>query len=319
MNQDTFESITQFIAPFIRDAAEQIGEKQPKQLLRRLLDYCDNPCEQGEYLRKYALLKTVSFIYTSNDLEQTIPSRASQHETYKLLENILNSSSSEPTEPSQWKVDGDEGTKKADKFQMIQHVRAHEYLCSEENLTQPLTAEIIQTTHGILLKGAIDEDSVLVPSGKYREIQVFAGDHVYPCHEDIEESMDKIIYDFNNSKDHYIMRAAHLFYEVITIHPFVNGNGRLCRLLLAYALRKSGIPFSVSLSSGSNQSRVHYICAIQNIRYLDNYSLLGQLIIWSIYMAKKSYEVNLTIKQKLRASDSQKSNGNELTTITSSK
>ena len=36
------------------------------------------------------------------------------------------------------------------------------------------------------------------------------------------------------------MNAVRLFIDVINTHPFEDGNGRLCRLLLSHALVESG-------------------------------------------------------------------------------
>ena len=51
-----------------------------------------------------------------------------------------------------------------------------------------------------------------------------------------------------------LIQVAHdLFGDFLVVHPFQDGNGRLGRLLVAYALMQHGIPFPVTISSGNKK------------------------------------------------------------------
>lgn len=89
---------------------------------------------------------------------------------------------------------------------------------------------------------------------------------------DIKSKYNKIDIKDKNSMSNYIhdifKLAAYLSYEFVTIHPFIDGNGRVARLLCNFVLRHI-IPFNVSYNQHllhSNRCRKDYIDAIINVR-----------------------------------------------------
>lgn len=98
--------------------------------------------------------------------------------------------------------------------------------------------------------------------------EVNAGWHQFVPAQAVKQSVTSIISTYNTEREkmHPVSAATYLFYEMITVHPFLNGNGRMCRLLLAWSLLKDGFPFPVSLSSGHSKQRNHYIHAITTAR-----------------------------------------------------
>ena len=99
-------------------------------------------------------------------------------------------------------------------------------------------------------------------------------------------------YDSYRLRKHPVDLAVFLFYEVISIHPFLNGNGRLCRLLLTWSLMRDGFPFPVTFSSGHSRRRKHYIHAIKAARVLDGGSRaeLNDILIASLERTIANYE-----------------------------
>ncbi|XP_055356212.1 protein adenylyltransferase Fic-like [Paramacrobiotus metropolitanus] len=84
-----------------------------------------------------------------------------------------------------------------------------------------------------------------VNAGKFRKSQVFVSDHIPPLAEDVPLLMEEFV-DWLNSDDaaqmHTLKLAALAHYFLVHIHPFVDGNGRVGRLLMNYILMRSGIP-----------------------------------------------------------------------------
>ena len=79
------------------------------------------------------------------------------------------------------------------------------------------------------------EDEKDVFAEKYRRLPVFAGYHIFAPAVYIERSMESAIFRFHETKkDDPIMAAVNLFGNVINIHPFEDGNGRICHLILAH-------------------------------------------------------------------------------------
>jgi Fic family protein len=102
----------------------------------------------------------------------------------------------------------------------------------------------------------------------------FITGHIYPeaSTERLQRAIDK--YRTSLLREHFLISAAILFYEVIQAHPFQDGNGRLSLLLLAYALARAGFPFAVPLTLGHSKARKHYILAIQSAQNRDATGLL---------------------------------------------
>ena len=111
--------------------------------------------------------------------------------------------------------------------QMINCMRAWNYLQKTSGF--PLSTEIIKQTHKIMME---DEKDVLV--GEYRKSPVFAGYHTFAPAGQIKRYMEDAIFGFHKTKkDDPIMAATNLFGSIIDIHPFEDGNGRICYLILA--------------------------------------------------------------------------------------
>ena len=77
--------------------------------------------------------------------------------------------------------------------------------------------------------------------------------------------MEDAIFMFHETKkDDPIMAATNLFGNIINIHPFEDGNGRICRLILAHVLiQMKCCLFPVILSSFHRRGRRHYIRAVK--------------------------------------------------------
>ena len=80
-----------------------------------------------------------------------------------------------------------------------------------------------------------DEKDLLVR--EYRKSPAFAGYHIFAPAGHIERYMEDALFKFYEAKkDDPIMAATNLFGNIINIHPFEDGDGRIFRLILAHVL-----------------------------------------------------------------------------------
>ena len=169
-------------------------------------------------------------------------------------------------------------------MQMINCYKAWNYLQKTSDL--PLNTEIIKQTHKIMMDG----EDILV--GEYRKSPAFAGYHIFAPASHIERYMEDAIFRFNETKkDDPIMAATSLFGNIINIYSFEDGNGRICRLVLAHVLVQTKCClFSVILSSFHRRGRRHYIRAVK--MFDRKPSVLYTMIVKSLIHCWDNFEQN---------------------------
>ena len=96
------------------------------------------------------------------------------------------------------------------------------------------------------------------------------------------DTMDRLVDNplfryYNSNHDDHVFTAANLFADLIMIHPFEDGIGRLCRMILSHVLiQNEYYAFPVLLSLFNKSERRHYIHAVN--RYHENPSMLYTMI-----------------------------------------
>lgn len=109
---------------------------------------------------------------------------------------------------------------------------------------EPLTEWTIKSLHQLILKG-IDDDN----AGRYRtvNVRISGAEHLPPDQVLIPELMENFItwYQTEAMALHPVERAARVHSDFVKIHPFVDGNGRMSRLLMNLELMKAGYPPAV--------------------------------------------------------------------------
>ena len=146
--------------------------------------------------------------------------------------------------------------------------RAWDYLQKISDF--PLNAEAIKQTHKIMMDG---KDVLVV---KYRRSLVFIEHyyHIFPPADTIGRLVDGALHRYYHptSRDP-ILVAGSLFVDLIRIHPFEDGNGRLCQMIVSHVLIQDGYyAFPVLLGSFNKRERRYYIQAVKS--YRENPSML---------------------------------------------
>ncbi len=69
-------------------------------------------------------------------------------------------------------------------------------------------------------------------------------DYIPPEYSEIHELLDELVNYVNTTDDHPLIIAAIVHYQLVTIHPFEDGNGRTARLMSGYILDYYGYGFN---------------------------------------------------------------------------
>ncbi len=128
-----------------------------------------------------------------------------------------------------------------------------------ERMIQEISAMVMKNTgqHYSMPLGEFDSSK-----GEYRLCSVHAGKKNFPDCTKVPAMMKKLIEYINaeqkKSKISVLTLAFELHFRFVSIHPFVDGNGRTARLLMNYILYYYGYPMMVVFKA----DRLKYIDAL---------------------------------------------------------
>jgi Fic family protein len=143
----------------------------------------------------------------------------------------------------------------------------------------PISNRLIRNTHKVLLQGVRGEKK---SPGEFRKSQNWIGatlkDAIYiPPHQsevlDLMTDLESFLNDQKILTPHLI-RIAIAHYQFETIHPFLDGNGRIGRLLITLYLVSNGIlnKPSLYLSDFFEKNRINYFDNLMIARTKNNLS-----------------------------------------------
>jgi Fic family protein len=151
-------------------------------------------------------------------------------------------------------------------LEAINHSEAVELL---EDLVQnktDLTEYVLKQLHGLILRG-INKNN----AGKYRSVNVMISGsrHRPPEPFMLDKLMEDyfLFYETNKATMHPVLLAAEMHERLVTIHPFIDGNGRTSRLVMNLILMKHGYP--ITNISGDKESRLSYYNSLETAQ-VDN-------------------------------------------------
>lgn len=124
------------------------------------------------------------------------------------------------------------------------------YLEEKLNNKEKLSKKLILDVQKLVEKGAPKEKIGLrepMPPGVLFAVydsKTGNPDYIPPEYSDVPELLDELIEYVNTTDDHPLIVAAVVHYQLVTIHPFEDGNGRTARLLSGYIMDLNGYGFN---------------------------------------------------------------------------
>ncbi len=170
----------------------------------------------------------------------------------------------------------------SEHLEAINHYEAVELIRDLAQKKVPFSASTLLTLHGLILRG-IDKNN----AGQYRSVPVMisGSQHTPPQPWRINKLMEDyfLFYQAEQKQQHPIQLAAELHECLVTIHPFIDGNGRTARLVMNLILLQKGYP--IAIIQGDTESRLAYYSALEKCN-LENdktefHRLIAQIVIHS--------------------------------------
>lgn len=166
-----------------------------------------------------------------------------------------------------------------DAADVINYVKGVQYAL-ERRKTLPLCNRLLREIHAVLMEGVRGEDK---NPGEFRRSQNWIGPqgcslkearYIPPNVEDMIVAMSDLEKYMNYSEEYDpLIRAALIHYQFETIHPFLDGNGRIGRLLILLYLMETNLLKKpvIYVSYFMKKNQLEYYDRISEVRRTGNY------------------------------------------------
>lgn len=159
------------------------------------------------------------------------------------------------------------GKSMREHLEAINHVEAIAYIKQLTQRNFPLNERELLSVHNLILRGIIPEDA-----GRYRRVQVMikGSAHMPPQPFIVAKEMEDYFFWFeeNKNKMHPVILAAEMHERLVTIHPFIDGNGRTSRLIMNLILLQNG--YVIANIKGDYDSRMTYYQSLEKAQTSGN-------------------------------------------------
>ena len=167
-------------------------------------------------------------------------------------------------------------------YEAKNHKKAIEFI---QSYNGNLNETFILKLHSIILKNISERFA-----GNYRktDVRIFGSNVKLPQAEKVPQLIGNLIYWYNKNKaNHHPFELAILFsMKFVTIHPFIDGNGRVSRLLMNFVLNKNKYPW-INIYK---KNRENYLKSVRKAND-ENYSLIFPFLIKTLKENLESFKI----------------------------
>ncbi len=188
------------------------------------------------------------------------------------------------------------GKSMREHLEAINHKEAILFIDDLVSQKVDLSEYTLKQIHGIVLYG-IDREN----AGVYRKLPVaIAGSkHLPPQPYLLQDLMEDYFRFYDQEKDnlHPVVLAAEMHERLVTIHPFIDGNGRTSRLIMNLILLQSGFPLAII--GGDYDSRMAYYDALEKVQTENSKEDFILLIAEKVLFALQKY-IHILSPERIR-------------------
>lgn len=180
-----------------------------------------------------------------------------------------------------------------DVSDVIRYIEATEFALAKMRKL-PLCNRLLKETHKVLMSGVRGQEK---NPGEFRRSQNWIGAagstlktarYIPPNPDDMKNAMTELE-NYINSDDgnDVLIQTALIHYQFETIHPFLDGNGRIGRLLIMLFLMDKGILLSPSLyiSYFLKKNRTEYYDRLSEVRNKNDYEQWIKFFLYALLIS----------------------------------
>lgn len=159
------------------------------------------------------------------------------------------------------------GKSLGEHLEAVNHQEAIQCIKDLANNKETISKRVLLEIHRLVLK-EVDTAN----AGVYRSVpvRISGSEHEPPQPYLVDKLMEDFLefYRYQEKRLHPVLLAAEVHERLVSIHPFIDGNGRTARLLMNLVLLRNGYP-RVNIK-GSNESRMNYYQSLQKVQADNN-------------------------------------------------
>jgi len=172
-----------------------------------------------------------------------------------------------------------------DHLMVKDHYNAFLFLKEQAKQKRKLSVNFIQETCAVLMENTGENVNSMggnfdTSKGDLRLVQVYVDKKYFPDYKKVPGLLEQLTENVNNKIDilkdenEILKLATDLHYNLVNIHPFSDGNGRLSRLFMNYVLMYKDQPYVKIFT----EDRAEYIDALNETEEKEDLSIFRNFI-----------------------------------------